>query len=57
MKADLFAKSQITRELVELIVFMTNSFIRPTDIKNMQHKHIEEDERDGYKYLRLIAAN
>ena len=32
---------------------MTNSFIRPTDIKNMQHKHIEEDERDGYKYLRL----
>ena len=49
----LIRKVTITRELVELIVFMTNSFIRPTDIKNMQHKHIEEDERDGYKYLRL----
>jgi hypothetical protein len=49
----LIRKVTVTRELVELIVFMTNSFIRPTDIKNMQHKHIEEDERDGYKYLRL----
>ena len=49
----LIRKIKITRELVELILFMTNSFIRPTDIKNMQHKHVEEDERDGHKYLRL----
>ena len=28
---------EITEDLHELIVFMTNSFIRPTDIKNMQH--------------------
>jgi len=52
----LIRKIKITRELVELILFMTNSFIRPTDIKNMQHKHVEEDERDGHKYLRLTLS-
>ena len=31
----------IQQELYELIIFMSNSFIRPTDIKNLQHKHIE----------------
>ena len=48
----LIRKVAITRELVELIVFMTNSFIRPTDIKNIQHKHIEIIEDDNV-YLRL----
>lgn len=48
----LIRKVAITRELVELIVFMTNSFIRPTDIKNIQHKHIEIIEDDNI-YLRL----
>lgn len=44
----------ITDDLYQLIVFMTNSFVRPTDIKNMQHKHVEIVERDHtYLYLRL----
>ena len=44
----------ITDDLYQLIVFMTNSFIRPTDIKNMQHKHVEIVERDfTYLYLKL----
>ena len=25
----------------DLIVFMVNSYIRPTDIRNMQYKHVE----------------
>ncbi len=44
----------ITDDLYQLIVFMINSFVRPTDIKNMQHKHVEIVERDHtYLYLRL----
>lgn len=42
----------ITQELVELIVFMKNSFIRPTDIKNLQHRHVEI-VREDFTYLRL----
>ena len=42
----------LTDELVEMIVFMTNSFIRPTDIKNLQHKHVEILHNDN-NYLRL----
>ena len=52
LEGRLIRKVAITRELVELIVFMTNSFIRPTDIKNIQHKHIEIIEDDNV-YLRL----
>jgi hypothetical protein len=40
-------------ELYEMIVFMTNSFIRPSDIKTLQHKHVEKDTRDGHTYLRM----
>lgn len=43
---------EITADLVELIVFMTNSFIRPTDIKHLQHKHVEI-LRNDHVYLRL----
>ena len=42
----------ITQELYDLILFMTNSFIRPTDIKVLQHKHIAVI-RGEHTYLRL----
>jgi hypothetical protein len=42
----------ITRELYELVVFMVNGYIRPTDIKNMRHKHVETI-RSEHTYLRL----
>ena len=42
----------ITQELYDLILFMTNSFIRPTDIKVLQHKHIAVIRGDQ-TYLRL----
>jgi hypothetical protein len=44
----------ITDDLYQLIIFMINSFVRPTDIKNMQHKHVEIVEHDHtYLYLKL----
>jgi hypothetical protein len=45
-------KTLMTRDLYELIVFMTNSFIRPTDIKNLKHKHVDVLD-DNHTYLRL----
>ena len=42
----LIRKTTITRELVELIVFSTNSYVRPTDIKNLQHKHVTVVRRE-----------
>ncbi len=43
----------ISADLRNVIAFMVNSFIRPTDLKNLQHKHIEIIESDERKYLRL----
>jgi len=42
-----------TNELAYLIVFMSNSFIRPTDIKHMQHKHVTVVNKPDRTYLRL----
>ena len=42
----------ITQELYDLIIFMTNSFIRPTDIKVLQHKHVQVVSKDQ-TYLRM----
>lgn len=39
-------------DLHDLIVFMTNAFIRPTDLKWMKHKHVDVIE-GVYTYLRL----
>jgi hypothetical protein len=32
---------------------MINSYVRPTDIRNMQHKHIEVIKRPDLQYLRM----
>lgn len=42
----------IPREMVWLIGFMVNSFVRPVDVKLIQHKHIEI-VRGEHVYLRL----
>lgn len=48
---------EITPELHEMIVFMVNSFIRPTDIKNLKHKHVDIVRKDNnYLRLRLPAS-
>lgn len=51
-QGNVIRKLKFTSELPHLIAFMTNSFIRPTDIKNMQHKHVEIVRQD-HTYLRL----
>ena len=42
----------MTEDIRRLIVFMVNSYIRPTDIKVMQHLHVDIVEND-FAYLRL----
>ena len=42
----------IREDLQYLIVFMVNSFIRPTDLKNMKHEHVTI-VRGEHVYLRL----
>ena len=49
----LIKRIEISRDLADLIVFMVNSYIRPTDIRNMQHKHIEVIKRHNMQYLRM----
>jgi len=40
------------RDMTRLIGFMVNSFIRPSDLKFLRHKHVEIIETN-YRYLRL----
>jgi hypothetical protein len=42
----------LTDELYDLILFMTNTFIRPTDIRVLRHKHVAI-VKQGDGYLRL----
>jgi hypothetical protein len=48
----LIKRFTMTKDLSDLIVFMVNSYIRPTDVRHMQHKHVEVIKRE-YTYLRL----
>ena len=48
----LIKRFTMTKDLPDLIVFMVNSYIRPTDVRNMQHKHVEVIKRE-WTYLRL----
>lgn len=48
----LIRRVKMSEDLPFLITFMVNSFIRPTDIKNLQHKHVENVRNDNV-YLRL----
>ncbi|MBC7787809.1 MAG: phage integrase SAM-like domain-containing protein [Methylophilaceae bacterium] len=43
---------KMPRDMTRLIGFMVNSFIRPSDLKFIQHKHVEIINGD-YLYLRL----
>lgn len=52
-KGRLVRRVRITHDLHELVLFMVNSFMRPTDLKNLQHKHVQKVERHGCKFLVL----
>ncbi|MES2824021.1 MAG: hypothetical protein V4732_10505, partial [Pseudomonadota bacterium] len=51
MKNEVYMPKDMTR----LIGFMVNSFIRPSDLKFLQHKHVEVIE-SNYRYLRLSLS-
>jgi hypothetical protein len=50
--SELLRRVEMTLDLRNLITFMSNSFIRPTDVKWLQHKHVEVIDGE-HKYLRL----
>jgi len=45
--------SVMPRDLAWVIAFMVNSFIRPSDIKTLQHRHLEVVRNGTVQYLRL----
>lgn len=45
---------QITKELSYLVTFMVNTFLRPSDLKNLRHRNIEVVENEQ-KYLRITT--
>jgi hypothetical protein len=48
-----YRKITITNECYELIMFMRNTYVRPTDIKVIKHKHIIPVEKGGITFLEL----
>lgn len=51
-KGVVIRRMQLTDEIYDLILFMTNTFIRPTDLRVLKHKHIEV-VKGKEVYLRL----
>ena len=45
----------VTMELKYLITFLVNSFLRPADLKELKHKHIERITSNNRSYLRVLA--
>ena len=48
-----YRKIKISWECYELILFMRNTYVRPTDIKVIKHKHIKFIKRDKLEFLEL----
>jgi hypothetical protein len=46
----------LTQDMYWLLIFMVNSFVRPTDIKVLQHSHVET-VRGQHDYLRLTLPS
>ena len=46
----------LTQDMYWLLIFMVNSFVRPTDIKVLQHRHVET-VRGQHAYLRLTLPS
>ena len=44
-------KVPLTEELYDFIIFATNVFVRPSDLKLLQHKHVQVVKEKGAKYL------
>jgi site-specific recombinase XerD len=52
-KNTVYKSSVITLEMKYLIQFMVNSFLRPSDLRVLRHKHISEKTADDETWLEL----
>ena len=50
---NVYRRITITPELPLLIEFMVNTYVRPTDIAVLRHKHVHEVEQQGIKFIEL----
>jgi hypothetical protein len=48
-----YRKTKITEELNLTISFMLNTFIRPTDIAVLKHRHVHKIMRNGVEFIEL----
>ena len=48
-----YRKITITHECYELIMFMRNTYLRPTDVKVLKHKHVIPVVKDSIPFLEL----
>jgi hypothetical protein len=48
-----YRKTKLTEECFDLIMFMRHTYVRPTDIKVIKHRHIYKIERGGITFLEL----
>ena len=49
----IYRRITITAEMPLLIDFMVNTYVRPTDIAVLRHKHVHEVEQQGIKFIEL----
>jgi hypothetical protein len=47
----------VTLELKLLTQFMATSFLRPGDLKDLRHKHIQHATKENINYLRILAMS
>jgi len=52
-EGNVYRRITITGELPLLIEFMVNTYVRPTDIAMLRHKHVHEVEQQGIKFIEL----
>ena len=48
-----YRRVTLTEELILLIDFMVNTYVRPTDIAVLKHKHVHEVMRERIKFIEL----
>lgn len=48
-----YRRVTLTEELIHLIEFMVNTYVRPTDIAVLKHKHVHEVMRERIKFIEL----
>ena len=50
-----FRQNNVDKELRLFITFMINTFLRPSDVKGLKHKHIEVVNNGKTQYLRITT--